>query len=121
LSLKLLLDEDSQAKYLANLLRVASHDVLTVNEAELGGLPDVAVLNYARQQRRVVLTRNCEDFINLHQIGTVHAGILAVYQSYEQSKNMSYQAITRAIANLEEVGCLLENQFIILNQWNWNS
>jgi uncharacterized protein YeaO (DUF488 family) len=33
LSLRMLLDEDSQAKYLVNLLQTAGHDVLTVNEA----------------------------------------------------------------------------------------
>ena len=35
MSLRLLLDEDSQAKYLVNLLQIAGHDVLTVNEADL--------------------------------------------------------------------------------------
>lgn len=119
MSLKLLLDEDSQAKYLVNLLRLANHDVDTVNRSGLGSSPDVVVLNYARQQRRVLLTRNCGDFLELHQIKPVHTGILAVYQSPDQSKNMSYQAITRAIANLEGSGSVLENQFVILNQWNW--
>ncbi len=33
---------------------------------------------------------------------------------------MSYQGIVKAIANLEIAGYELENQFVILNQWNWN-
>jgi hypothetical protein len=38
LSLKLLLDEDSQAKYLVNLLRGVGHDVFTVYETGLDRL-----------------------------------------------------------------------------------
>jgi hypothetical protein len=31
---------------------------------------------------------------------------------------MSYQGISKAIANFEGSGCVLENQFVNLNQWN---
>lgn len=58
----MLLDEDSQAKYLVNLLRAAGHDVITINEAGLMGQSDSFLLEYARQQGRVLLTRNCDDF-----------------------------------------------------------
>jgi len=33
---------------------------------------------------------------------------------------MSYQSIAKAIANLEMSEYNLENQFVILNQWNWS-
>ncbi|MBD2456500.1 hypothetical protein H6G80_20780 [Nostoc sp. FACHB-87] len=46
-------------------------------------------------------------------------GILAVYQDFVVSKNMIYQTIVKAIANLEAASYCLENQFIILNQWNY--
>lgn len=62
MSLRLLLDEDSQAKYLVNLLRAAGHDVVTVKEAGLGSRLDTVILDYASQELRVLLTRNCEDF-----------------------------------------------------------
>jgi hypothetical protein len=32
---------------------------------------------------------------------------------------MSYQGIVKAIANLEKANYALENQFVILNQWNY--
>jgi hypothetical protein len=35
------------------------------------------------------------------------------------AKNMSYQSIVRAIANIESAEYSLENQFLILNQWNY--
>jgi hypothetical protein len=67
----------------------------------------------------VLLTRNCTDFQELHQANSVHSGILAVFQNSDPAKNMSYQAIVQAIANLEAAGHTIENQFIILNQWNY--
>ncbi|MEC4896207.1 MAG: DUF5615 family PIN-like protein [Oscillatoria sp. PMC 1051.18] len=58
MSLRMLLDEDSQAKYLVNLLQAAGHDVVTVNAVNLMNNPDAVVLDFARQDERVLLTRN---------------------------------------------------------------
>jgi hypothetical protein len=49
----------------------------------------------------------------------VHPGILAVYQDAEPKKNMSYQLIVQAIGNIQAAEFSLENQFVILNQWNY--
>ena len=119
LSLRLLVDEDSQAKRFVNLLKQAGHDVITVNEAGLMSKPDSVVLDYARQEGRTLLTRNCDDFQNLHSLNPVHSGILAVYEYADTSKNMNHQKIVKAIANLETAGFSLDNQFISLNQWNY--
>jgi predicted nuclease of predicted toxin-antitoxin system len=67
LTLPLLIDEDSQAKILVNLLLQAGHDILTVNEAGLSGQPDSKIFQYARSQRRLILTRNYDDFQSLHE------------------------------------------------------
>jgi predicted nuclease of predicted toxin-antitoxin system len=119
MTLRLLLDEDSQAKYLVNLLKSAGYDVLTGNEANMTKRPDRFVLNYAIVEQRVLLTRNCADFLELHQLNPVHPGILAVYQDAETKKNMSYQLIIQAIGNIKAAEFSLENQFVILNQWNY--
>lgn len=119
MSLKLLIDEDSQAKPLVNLLRDAGHDVVTVNEVGLISQPDPVVLDYARQNNRVLLTHNCRDFQALHQANPNHPGILAVYRDGDFSKNMSRKAIVVALANLEAASFPLANQFICLNQWNY--
>lgn len=66
MSLRLLLDEDSQARYLVNLLQASLHKVLTVNEAALSGQPDPMVLSYAKEHNYVLVTRNCSDFHELH-------------------------------------------------------
>lgn len=116
MSLRLLLDEDSQASYLVNLLQTEKHEVLTVNEAKLRGQPDPVVLNYTKQQNYVLLTRNCGDFQKLHSTNLEHFGILAVHQSADASKNMSYRDIVRAITNLEKAELPLAKLFVILNQ-----
>jgi predicted nuclease of predicted toxin-antitoxin system len=119
LSLSLLLDEDSQAKLLVKFLTASGHDVLTVNEVGISGFPDEQVLDYARQHNRVIVTRNCSDFRELHQANPLHLGILAVYQETDTSKSMSYQAIVNAVDNLVAVNLDLTGQFIVLNQWNY--
>jgi len=115
----MLLDEDSQAKYLVNLLQAAGHDVVTVNSVDLMSRPDLVVLDFARQDERVLLTRNCDDFQELHQLNSIHSGVLAVYQDSDPAKNMSYKEIVKAIANLESAGYALRNRFVVLNQWNY--
>ena len=65
MSLRLLLDEDIQAKLLVNLLKKAGHDVLTINDVNLTGQLDPMVLDYARQTNRILLTQNCHDFEDL--------------------------------------------------------
>jgi predicted nuclease of predicted toxin-antitoxin system len=119
LSLRLLVDEDTQARWLVNLLRSAGHDVLTVPEANLAAELDPTVLEYARREKRLLLTRNSEDFLALHHAHPQHAGILAIYQDRDPAKNMSYAAIVGALANLEASGLDLTGQFVVLNAWNF--
>ena len=101
------------------MLRVAGHNVITVNEVGLSGQPDPFVLNYARQNKRILLTRNCRDFEALHQENPRHPGILAIYENRDYSKDLSRREIVNAIANLEAANIPLANQFISLNQWNY--
>ena len=63
MSLRLLVDEDSQDKILVAKLKDAGHDVLTVNDADLTGQPDHVVLAHAVEgwlrasQRRLTTLR----------------------------------------------------------------
>ncbi len=63
-------------------LRTLGHDVLTVAEAGNAGsrVSDEAVLAYATQRERAVLTINRRDFIRFHIQGVSHAGIIACTQ-----------------------------------------
>lgn len=119
MSLALLIDEDTLAKVLVKMLKEADHDVLTVNEVGLSGEPDEVVLNYARKNQRILLTRNCQDFEELHLENSVHSGIFAVYENQDRRKDLSRKDIIKAIENIELASIPLANQFISLNHWNY--
>ncbi len=59
-------------------LRRLGHDVLTIQEAGHAGQaePDETVLNFARSERRILLTLNRKHFVRLHS-RMQHAGIIA--------------------------------------------
>jgi predicted nuclease of predicted toxin-antitoxin system len=95
------------------------HDVVTVNEAGLTGSSDAVVLAYAKQDQRVLLTHNCDDFEVFHEANPSHSGILAIYKDSDYSKDMNRQTIVKAIANLEAAGVSPTKQFIALNQWKY--
>lgn len=117
--MRLLLDEDTQARRLVGLLRARGHDVLTVGEADGIGAPDSAVLMLAADADRVLLTRNCADYLTLHERITTHSGILCVYQDSDPSKTMRYEDIARALGNLEKSGLPLLGTFLATNAWNY--
>lgn len=60
--MKLLVDEDSQARRLLDAPRHAGHDVLSVAELGCNGLPDAQVFAQAQAQGRTLLTHNVADF-----------------------------------------------------------
>lgn len=93
--------------------------MIAANEVNLMGQPDPVVFNYASNNNCVLLTLNCQDFEALHEANPNHLGVLAVYKDAEPSKDMSFQEIVKAIANLETANIPLTNQFIALNHWNY--
>ena len=117
--LRLLIDEDTQDARLVSMLRTEGHDCVTVNEMGLRGQPDSTVLAHAAQNQRTVLTMNCRDFLELHEATPAHSGIIAIYQSAEMRKNMTFAAIVAALANLSASGWDLAEQFVALNAWNY--
>jgi hypothetical protein len=117
--LRLLVDEDSQAKTLVRLLIEAGHDVLTAEAAGLNGLDDADVLAHAVRSQRALLTRNCGDFVALHSDAPDHPGILAIYQNADPAKNLSYADIVRAIGNLAASGVPCAGEVLVVNAWLW--
>lgn len=117
--LRLLIDEDTQDARLVSMLRTEGHDAVTVNEAGLRGRPDSAVLEYASRDQRAVLTMNCRDFLELHEALPAHSGIIAIYQSGELRKNMTFAETAAALANLAASDWDLAEQFVALNAWNY--
>lgn len=120
MTLRLLIDEDSQGRILVSKLRSDGHDVLTVGEAGLRGEDDRTVFQVAQECERATLTHNCRDFLTLAAEHTgQHFGILLVYQENDPLRDMSADEIVNAISNLERTGIDLRGQTIALNHYRY--
>ena len=80
MSLRLLLDEHFSPE-VARQLRSRGHDVIAARERiELHGLTDRDLLAAAVEERRVLVTENVADFVELHRQSVVrggpHAGLI---------------------------------------------
>lgn len=79
-----LLDEDLNPA-VAEIARGLGLDVISVHEIDRRGFPDPDQLRFAASERRILVTRNRDDFIRLtiswFQIGELHAGVLIVPHS----------------------------------------
>ncbi|MEM0981044.1 MAG: DUF5615 family PIN-like protein [Cyanobacteria bacterium P01_H01_bin.58] len=69
-------------------LRTLNHDVLTVQDAGNANqrIADDAVLKFASQHNRAVLTLNRRDFIRLHKQYPNHAGIVVCKDDRDKLK-----------------------------------
>lgn len=63
---------------MVKLLRELGHKVITSYDAGQAnrGIPDDEVLNYAAKNSLILITFNRDDFIELHQSGIKHKGIV---------------------------------------------
>jgi hypothetical protein len=80
--MNLYLDDDSAKASLARLLRAAGHQVVIPADVGLAGVSDPRHLTHTVQQHLVLLTRNHDDFEDLHLLvqatGGNHPGLLVV-------------------------------------------
>jgi predicted nuclease of predicted toxin-antitoxin system len=119
--MNLYLDDDCAGRLLARLLRTAAHDVQTPADIGLAGATDAVHLRHALRENRVFLTRNYDDFEDLHELVLEarghHPGILVIRQDRNPKHNLRGADIVRAIAKLLAAGAPLADQYIILNHW----
>ena len=87
----------------------------------LGSVSDARVLAWAVAQDRPVLTRDHEDFADLHDlvvaVGGHHPGILVVRFDNDPRHNLTERAIATAIGNLESSGVAVVDRIHVLNHW----
>jgi predicted nuclease of predicted toxin-antitoxin system len=119
LSQKIYLDDCAYAKELVRLLEAASHQVTTPRQAGTTGLKDEAHFRYAAANGLILLTKNPDDFLELHRADSTHSGILLVYQDNDPGRDMSHAEIVRAIANLEQAGVGFVGCCHVLNAWRY--
>jgi len=119
--LSLYLDDCADVDTIAALLRLAGHQVSTPRIAGTSGLSDREHLDYAAQRGYTLLTKDPDDFIDLHHqwlaTNRTHSGILLIYEDKEVSKNMSRTQIVLAIDNLVASALPIANEVHNLNQW----
>ena len=113
--MNLYLDDDSAKASLVNLLKKAGHQVTTPANIGLAGVSDPRHLMYVLQNRLVLLTRNHDDFEDLHFLlhagGGRHSGVLVVRLDNDPSRDMKDREIAKAIANLERAQVPAANEF----------
>jgi len=106
---------------LIRLLQRAGHDVAQPADFGLSGANDPRHVQRAIHEARVLLSRNHDDFEDLHLLLMEgqghHPGILIIRKENDSTKDMKRHHIVRAIANLESANVAIADQFIILNQW----
>lgn len=83
MSLRLYLDECAYSKQLASLLRryPYEHYVEAPTDSDLFGGTDEEQFAYARSHGLIVVTKNPDDFENLHLQHPDHPGIFAIYRT----------------------------------------
>lgn len=121
MSLNLYLDDCAFSYTLRRLLLEAGHivQIPAAVTPPLTGASDESHFVYAQATNQVILTKNPADFNALNQKFPNHAGILAVYQDNDPTKDMSYADIVRAISNLEQTGVTIAGGFWSLNAYRW--
>jgi predicted nuclease of predicted toxin-antitoxin system len=119
--MRLYLDDDCVHKVLVQLLRKAGHDVLLPADVGLAGNKDPVHLRRAVREQRVLLSRNYQDFKDLHdlvlEVQGHHPGILAIRKDSNPKHNLNLHDIVRAIGKLLAAGVPLADEYIVLNQW----
>jgi hypothetical protein len=114
-------DDDCVANILVQTLRRAGHDVRLPVDVGLAGESDAKHLRQAIHEARVFLTRNYDDFEDLHRLLMEgqghHPGILVIRKDNDPRRNLKPHDVVRALANLSAAGFALPDQYVILNHW----
>jgi hypothetical protein len=119
--MRLYLDEDLASALFAKLLQKAGHDVSTPTATGTLGKSDAVQLTCAIHERQACLSRNYEDFEELHLLVAEaqghHFGILIVRQENDPTRDLTPKGIVAALRKLEASGLPLDNEYVVLNHW----
>jgi predicted nuclease of predicted toxin-antitoxin system len=119
--MKFLIDENLSNPRLASRLRVQGHDPVLAQDAGLLSVSDARVLIDSISQALPVLTRDSDDFEDLHDLimaaGGHHAGILIIRFDNDTRHNLTDRGIATAISKLQSSGVPIFDRIHVLNQW----
>jgi predicted nuclease of predicted toxin-antitoxin system len=115
------LDDNTTDPMLVAELRKRGHGVVLPSDVGLAGAGDARHLVYAIQGDLVVLTRDYDDFTDLHDVIIAargeHHGILLVRFDNDPTKDMKPGGMAAAVERIDASGLPLVNQLFVLNQW----
>jgi predicted nuclease of predicted toxin-antitoxin system len=119
--MRILIDENMINRRLSARLQLAGQDVVLADDVGLTSVSDARVLAWAVGDGQPVLTRDHEDFGDLHDLVVAcaahHPGILVVRFDNDPSHNLTDRGIVTALANLEKSGVSIPDQIHVLNHW----
>ncbi len=119
--MRVLFDENMSDPRLAARLRAQGHDPILAPDVGLLSVSDPRVLIFSIAGSIPVLTRDSEDFEDLHDLVIAaaghHAGILFVRFDNDPRHNLTDRGIATAISKLESSSVPIRDQIHVLNQW----
>jgi predicted nuclease of predicted toxin-antitoxin system len=119
--MRFLIDENMSSSRLASRLRGQGHDPVLAGDVGLLSMTDPRVLIYSIAQDLPVLTRDAEDFEDLHDLVVAasghHVGILIVRFDNDPRRNLTDRGISTALSKLETSGVPIADRIHVLNQW----
>jgi predicted nuclease of predicted toxin-antitoxin system len=119
--MRFLIDENLSSPRLASRLRAQGHDPVLASDVGLVSVTDARVLIFSIAQALPVLTRDSEDFEDLHDLVVTaaghHAGILIVRFDNDPRHNLTDRGVATAISKLEASGVPVRDRIHVLNQW----
>ena len=106
--MNLCLDDDTADRRLISLLRNAGHRVTVPGDVDLIGTTDARHIIHAIREQQVLITRNHDDFLDLHEViqasGGRHHGMLIIRSDNDPKRDMTPRGIVTAIGKLEAQG-----------------
>jgi predicted nuclease of predicted toxin-antitoxin system len=119
--MRLLIDENISYPRLASRLQAHGHGPVLAGDVGLLSASDARVLIWAIAHALPVVTRDSEDFEDLHELilaaGGHHPGMLVIRFDRDPRHNLTDRAIANAINKLESSGVPIPDQIHVLNQW----
>jgi predicted nuclease of predicted toxin-antitoxin system len=119
--MRFLIDENLSSPRLASRLRTQGHDPVLASDVGLLSATDARVLIFAIAQALPILTRDSEDFEDLHDLVMAarghHSGVLIVRFDNDPRHNLTDRGIASAINKLESSGVPIADRIHVLNQW----
>ena len=119
--MNLYLDDDTADRRLVAILLNGGHDVTVPQDVDHSGSTDPRHLVYAIEEDMVLVTRNHDDFLDLHEViraaGGTYPGLLIIRSDNDPKRDMTPRGIANAIGKLEGSGVPIRNEVYILNHW----